>query len=77
MSRTLFAAAIVVAAVGHIPSQAQEAKEYPWCLMKQGSSICVYNSVQECIRDKAGAGDFCNPNPWWVASRQKQPARRR
>lgn len=60
MTRILMAAAIVIAAMGLRPAQASEA---PWCAIgsQSGTERCYYNSIEECVR--ARAGGFCNPNP--------------
>ena len=64
MIRILLAAATVIAAMAfeHGPAQADE---YPWCLIGYGggNGRCSYNSLEECLRDRAGGASFCNPNP--------------
>lgn len=81
MTRILFALAALVAAFAVHPRSAQAA-EAPWCLIGQGggNGRCSYNSIEACLRDQAGGGSFCNPNPFYRAEQQPvqpKPRRRR
>ncbi len=76
MIRILIAAALIIAALAQRPARASEA---PWCL-GGGYGRCYYNSLEECRRDQAGGGSFCNPNPWYHGTEQpgrKVPPRHR
>jgi len=76
MIRILLAAAAVIAAMAFEPLPVKAA-EAPWCLIGQGggNGRCTYNSIEECIRDQAGGGSFCNPNPSYHGGEQSRTVR--
>ena len=63
MRRLLFAAAIVIGAVG--ASTVAQAQNYPWCAYYSGSDgarNCGFVSFQQCMADVSGIGGFCQRN---------------
>lgn len=81
MIRILLTTILVIA--GTMPVwRPATASELPWCLLGYGGSNgrCYYNSLEECIRDRAGGGGFCNPNPFYYDEQRRnappQPGRR-
>jgi hypothetical protein len=69
MIRILCAITLVVSATALVQQPAQ-ASEAPWCLIGKNDGRCYYNSLEECRRDMAGGGSFCNPNPAYRGAEQ-------
>jgi hypothetical protein len=76
--RRFFIVALVAGASMTLSQRPAQAAEPPWCLFtKGGEEHCRYNSLDACLRDRAGGSDFCNPNPRYQGERQngKSPSR--
>ncbi len=65
-----FAAMIAAGAITALSQRpAARAAEPPWCLISGfGGERCSYGSLDACLRDRAGGGGFCNPNPRYHGS---------
>ena len=72
MIRILLAAAAVIAALAFEQRPAR-ALDLPWCeISAAGDEHGRYNSIEECLRDRAGGGGFCNPNPRYHGDEQRR-----
>jgi hypothetical protein len=43
----------------HPYGQSFEAGDYKYCMKTDGSPGCMYNSMEQCMEDRAGRGGFC------------------
>jgi hypothetical protein len=63
--RTIFAAAMVAAAVWTAPAMATN---YPWCTtgasQEFGASNCGFLTREQCLQSASGNGQFCDYNPF-------------
>jgi hypothetical protein len=81
MTRILLTTILVIAAT-MLVWRPGKASELPWCLIGYGggNGRCVYNSLEDCLKDRAGGGGFCNPSPFYSYEQrrnaQPQPGRR-
>jgi hypothetical protein len=78
MIRILCATALVISATALVQQPAQ-ASEAPWCLIGRdgGNGRCYYNSLEQCRREMAGGGTFCNPNPAYRGAEQPKRKQKR
>ncbi len=76
MLRMTVLALAATAALAFAQKPAQ-ARDYPWCLISgYGGQHCVYDSLDACLRDRAGSG-FCNPDPSYRAPAQPRQKSKR
>jgi len=60
--RTFTLLALIVAASGLTIGSASAEKYYPWCSRYGWSTICGFDTFQQCQASVSGAGGYCMQN---------------